>query len=234
MKKILFLVLFGMLSQHSPAMTYSEEEVVCPIGGEKFIFQGAGSGTSFGRMLDFKPYGPIAAPWPIAKCPGNGFVIYPEFTDEQIKQLEPYVLSEDYQKIQTVESTHYLLYKLFEKLNYSKDLQISALLSATWQVQEESYQRYAQELLTLLTPSQRTKIEDPYNALIRIELNRRLGNFAQAQQEIKKIEQHKLDQDEQGTFIREYIKQQKVLINAKNTESAEFKKQAQSSISYVE
>jgi|GEM_PF-3421943 len=34
----------------------------CPIDGKEFEFCGQGSGTSFGQMLDMRPYGPIISP----------------------------------------------------------------------------------------------------------------------------------------------------------------------------
>lgn len=223
MKKIITILLF-IISCQTIAMTTREEEIICPIGGEHFIFYGMGSGTAFGRMLDFQPFGAIETPWPIAKCPNNGLIVYHKFTQEHIKKLETYVLSKTYQDLQKKESSYYLLYILMSQLSFPKEDQIRTLLSATWQVSGETYNRYATELLYLM---EKLEVEpvDPYHKLIEIELNRRIGNFSIANLKIEKFKQNYFKSIEKKDldYFKKYLRQQQKLIRNKNSNMSEFK-----------
>lgn len=60
-----------------------------PIGGESFKVTIGSSGTMFDRSLDLKPIGLIAAPWSLAKCPSNGFVMHQQkFSDDELALKE--------------------------------------------------------------------------------------------------------------------------------------------------
>ena len=58
------------------ASTFKEVHKTCPLCKTEFDTMVAMSGTQFGRRLDLKPLGPIAAPWPIPVCPKCKFVLY--------------------------------------------------------------------------------------------------------------------------------------------------------------
>src|SRR5690606_5477690 len=88
------LPLLFLLTGMAHAMTVMDVDFTCPVGGEEFSTRMAGSGTAFGRNLDRRPFGPTPSPWPLAKCPGNGFVLYQrEFSDAEIRKLTPLVES---------------------------------------------------------------------------------------------------------------------------------------------
>jgi hypothetical protein len=204
------------------AMTFSEVEVTCPLGGEVFTATLARSGTKFGTFLDFRPFGPIASPTPLAKCPANGFVIYKEeFTDDELRQLTPYVESEDYQSLQKKQTNYYLAAELQSCLKETSKQQIArTLLQATWEVEtREQYLSYANEALFAfkhaLTEDYAKKNEWLTDQLIAGELERRLGQFAEAKKRFLMLSER--EKVSSGT-VHNMIQLQLQLIEAEDSE----------------
>ena len=136
----------GMVS----AATYTKKEFICPLDGSVFEATMAVSGTSFEQQLDLKPFGPMPAPWPLARCPSNGFVIYKEeFSADEIDRLKRYVLSPAYQALREDNSDYYLAAQLLQFMDADADEVAWSLLQATWEVEADAtrYRRYAQEAL---------------------------------------------------------------------------------------
>jgi hypothetical protein len=161
----------------------------CPIGGEVFTSSEAMSGTSVGRYLDFRLHGLIVSPWPLPKCPGNGFVIYKGgFSPQEIAKLTPLVKSAEYQNLQHTESNYYLAAYLRRKLGASRADVAFTLLEATWETYDDPrYPRYAAETLAAMekliadhAPSS-SPDQDLQRQMIAGELERRLGRFEPAQ-----------------------------------------------------
>lgn len=148
-EKAAVVLLLIVVSPFANARIVMESEIACPIGGERFKTTIALSGTQFGQNLDRRPFGAIAAPWPLAKCP-NGFVIYKEkFADSELKRLKSYVLSKDYQALKTSETNYYLAARLMRQLDVPIEALADALLKATWEAEQDSrYRRYATEALS--------------------------------------------------------------------------------------
>ena len=136
-----------LLAQPAYAHTVRDVDFVCPLDGEEFTQRISASGTSYGRMLDLKPYGPIAAPWSLPVCPTSGFVMYrPRFSAEEVGKLKPYVDSYEYWSMRRTETTYYLAAKLQEVLGEPDETLAFTLLQATWQAESrEQYERYARE-----------------------------------------------------------------------------------------
>jgi hypothetical protein len=133
------------------AHTFYRAELVCPIGGEHFSQTLDGSGTSFGMMLDFMPYGPTPAPWTLPECPGNGFVMYKrEFTAAEIERLTPYVSGTPYQAMRA-ETSYYRAAQLMRHMESPPATIAGLLLQATWQADGERYGRYAAQALAAIT-----------------------------------------------------------------------------------
>ncbi|MGY3266776.1 hypothetical protein [Lysobacter sp. HA35] len=181
---LLATMALALLSNSAPAMTLMPVQLKCPIGGEAFTATLAMSGTQFGQNLDRRPVGAIASPWPMARCPKNGFVLFKQdFTPAEIKTLQPFVLSPDYQALQKSESNYFLASRLMEKLGAPQNEIASALLRATWEVEKDPrYPRYAQAALDsidvlLLRDSSMSKDERASYQQIAGELERRLGRF---------------------------------------------------------
>jgi hypothetical protein len=168
------------------ASTISEEEFICPYDGIKFTAVLQASGSSWGKMLDFRPYGAIEAPWPIASCPTNGFVFLKSHYDEaELERLKPLVLSADYQALKQ-EATYYRAAWLKARTGAPSIEVFWTLLQATWQAsgEPEKYRRYATELLQRLPPDIAQEADADRKIaleLIRIELLRRTGRFAETE-----------------------------------------------------
>jgi len=165
------------------ALTFSEGHFECPIGGEKFSQRMASSGTQFGAMLDLKPIGPIAAPWTLAECPGNGFILFKgEFSAAELERLAPYVASPAYQALRA-ETTWYRAAQLRRVIDAPGIEVAYTLLNASWQASSEQYPRYAREALTEFEAAMRAP-DAPHEGaawatseMLAGELERRLGNF---------------------------------------------------------
>jgi hypothetical protein len=170
------------------ASTIERVEVTCPLDGSKFKTIMAMSGTSFGQQLDLKPIGPIISPWPLARCPSNGFVIYKEkFSPKEIARLKKYVASSTYRALHKGNTDYYLAANLMEFMGDNTEAVAFALLQATWEVETEPkrYNLYAKEALAkykqILTNPPTDKKKWVTTHLVAGELERRLGQFEEAQ-----------------------------------------------------
>jgi Uncharacterized protein conserved in bacteria (DUF2225) len=151
-KIFLRLVLIGYIICVPPAakaLTYLPTEYVCPIDGEKFRTTMAVSGTRLGQYLDLRPYGSIASPWPLAKCPTSGFVIYKEeYSQVELSRLREYVASEDYKLRTNTDTNYYLSAKLRANLGESPAQLAFVFLQATWEARSiVQYEKYALDAL---------------------------------------------------------------------------------------
>ena len=145
--RVLVVLLCGLTATAALASTYHEVDVTCPIDGQVFKTREAKSGTKLGNYLDMKPYGPMPAPWPIARCPGNGFVIYrPVFSSEELQRFRAYVATDEYRALLRPHSNYYLAARL-QIHNGEPPRQVAyTLLKASWEAEgTELYPRYARE-----------------------------------------------------------------------------------------
>ena len=195
---------------HVQASTIREEALTCPIGCEPITATMAGSGTSFGTQLDFKPIGPIVAPWPLAKCPSNGFVIFKDdFSDAELEKLTQYVASEEYQTLQKQHSNYYLAAQLTKWLGEDDGEFSALLLQATWEVEDdnERYTRYATETIAAYeAAAQKIKSDERAWELIVGELERRTGQFVQAEKRFVSLSKHPFKQKWQNNVVAYQLK----------------------------
>jgi hypothetical protein len=160
------------------AHTTIEQEFVCPLGGESFKQTMAGSGFQVGVMLDFKPYGPVAAPWPLPVCPGNGFVIYKrDFSPDDLEKLKSLIGTPQY----PLDSPpHYRAYLMMKHLDQPARQQFGMLLRATWRSygQDSLYAKEALGLVASMLQDPSLEVKERLNlTLLKGELQRRLGLF---------------------------------------------------------
>jgi hypothetical protein len=220
-----------MLSTISSALTYYEQEYVCPIGNETFSTMVMGSSTTFGYRLDLKPMGPVAAPSPLAVCPSNGFVIYKaetDFSDEEIANLTKFVLSKEYQELRANNTDYYLLAKIFEHQKKSNDYIAYAYLRASWQAEgSDNYKKYLdlaiQSYYKVIRDLVRDK--DTYASskkefitfeLLIVELKRLMGNFKDAKNNLTEVEIMLMD-DKLFDHFKGTIELENQLIKAKDS-----------------
>lgn len=164
------------------AHTTSVQEFACPLGGESFKQTMAASGFQAGVMLDFKPYGQIASPWPLPVCPTNGFVIYKrDFLPEEIENLKSLIGTPQY----PLDSPpHYRAYLMMKHLQQPAKGQFGMLLRATWRSYGPNNQ-YAHEALALVSSLLQDKNLEARErlsfTLLKGEFQRRLGLFADSE-----------------------------------------------------
>ena len=211
----MFLMLFPL-----PGLSHTAREMdfVCPIGGEKFKAVMAMPGTSHGRYLDLKPWGPIAAPWPMAKCPGNGFVLYQsKFTDDELNSLREFVASSSYRQAKDVHTPYYLSAMLQKHLGASAERMASTLLQATWEAGPAHYPQYADEALAAFNAFlEKASVGGQgwvNGQLVAGELERRLGRFDEADRRFSML--HAMP--DLDARIRAIVEFQRELIAAKNS-----------------
>jgi len=206
---------FAAASTH--AMTVHEVDVTCPIGGGKFTTRMVGSGTAFGQYLDRRRFGATVSPWPLAKCPANGFVIYKDdFTATEIAQLGPIVASPEYRELQARETDHYLAAYLQRRLGAAPLAVFPFLLAATWEATgDERYDRYATEALAALEQVMAkpdATFEDARgHAQLAAELERRLGRFDAAHRRLST-----LLPAVRGTGLEPLVRQELRLVDARD------------------
>ena len=179
------------------AATVFEQSFTCPVGGETFKQSMAGSGTSFGQFFDLKPYGAIAAPWPLAVCPGNGFVIFKrDYSDAEIAQLTRVVEGDAYRALVAAGDTaYYRAAVLMAAIDIPVSARADTLLKATWQADGERYARYAAEALGAFEQQcaesrkegAKPSIEGVQCGMLVGELQRRLGRFDAARATFKAV-----------------------------------------------
>lgn len=185
MRGILLAVAIFSVSPAALAIKVLPIHYVCPIGGERFTEMSAVSGMQTGMQSDFRPTGAIVAPWPMAECPGNGFVIYKDanaFTASEKRKLATYVAGEEYRSLVLAqESTYWRAAMLARRAGEPASTLAWMHVNATWQVGRDAqrYARYARAALQALA-----EVDDPRGAeeraLLTVELLRRLGRFPEA------------------------------------------------------
>ena len=184
-KSGLFLLFNTLIAFAINAHTVSETTFTCPVGGQSFKQVRASSGTSYGAMLDFKPYGPIAAPSPLPVCPENGFVIYKQkFDESEIEQLKPLLQDATFQK----ESPYYRAYLMMKKLNAPIKEQFYVLHRATWR-DGDRYRNEALSTVKIVLEDSGLSAKERINLnLLKGEFERRLGDFEQSLKTFQSLE----------------------------------------------
>jgi hypothetical protein len=159
---------------------------VCPIDGKTFTYMAQEAKPSSRLYLDMKRADSFY-PWPHAKCPGNGFVIYKgDLSSGEIEKLRPFVLSEEYRALSEAHTTHYLEAVLRKRLGEPAYDVAWALVQATWEAASDPdrYRRYAEEALaTYDSIPMETLTNIRFRNMKRMmsgELARRLGKFDSA------------------------------------------------------
>lgn len=184
------LVALPFVPQAASADTYSDVEMVCPYDGTKFTFHAEDSGTQMDMGLDFMPMGAIAAPWPIASCPTNGFVFLQEkYTPEELEQLRPLILSAEFQALKD-ETPYFRAAWIRERTGAPRKDVVFTLLQATWEARDTPrYKVYAEKLLKRLPDDigAAEKEEQFSLEMVMGELLRRLGRFEEARDYFAKI-----------------------------------------------
>lgn len=122
----------------------------CPIGGERFAFTTTASYSTWGARPDGKPFGSWEFPLELPDCPGNGLVVYDEFSEADLARLRPLVASEEYRALRRRgDTTYYRAYWLMRRMGAPAPNTLWMLVQASWQVDgnPEMRRRYLEELV---------------------------------------------------------------------------------------
>ena len=170
------------------ALTFSDEEITCPLDGTKFEFSGVASFTQRGYRLDWKPFGALRAPMPLPVCPTNGFVMYKrKYTEQEVVSLRRIVTSDAYQQARRRHTDYYMVAFIQERMGADVSEIAYSYLKAGWEVERRDptlMNHYFRLCLKKLDEFLDDKImydEDWWEShLLAANLERRLGEFEAA------------------------------------------------------
>lgn len=132
-----FALIVSLASMPVVAGTPYEEDMVCPIGGEKFKHTSTGSYSTFGARPDGKPYGSWIFPMPIPVCPSNLLPIYDKFTPEKIAKLEPLVRSAEYRAMASANKPYFNAAWLMERSGEKAQTVAWMIVKASWEADDQ-------------------------------------------------------------------------------------------------
>ena len=190
---------FGLIvlcfSLNSIATTFTTQERICPIGGERFTEEVIMSYSIFSRRLDLKPEGTYGtAPVPLVVCP-NGFVDFKDkYSEAEIISFTSLVNSPSYQNSRSGNTDYYLFAKILEHAGASK-LRIGwTYLEASWEAENKRRHKKYVRYLNLAIDNFNAAVETgdrevgfTYRLLL-VELNRLKGDFESAKLKLKELE----------------------------------------------
>jgi len=217
-------ILFGLVlligNTSANALVIRATPMICPIDGEKFEAYLSLSYTIAGRYLDLKPYGAVAAPQPVAKCPTSGFLIWKDnFSEEELARLSDFLQTETWRKLKEHHTDYYLIAKLQEHVDYSPSHVRFTLLQATWEAKSQyQYRLYATEALkayeSALTEQYTESVRRLTDQFVAGELERRLRRFGHAQIRFTSLEN---DSDVEPSRFQAILNLQLKLIHSKDS-----------------
>jgi len=126
------------------------QQMTCPIGGERFSFSSTASYSTWGARPDGKPFGSWEFPLELPVCPGNGLVVYAEFSDAEKARLRPLIATDDYRALgRNGETSYYRAYWLMKRTDAPAPNTLWMLVQASWQAEgePERRRRYLEELV---------------------------------------------------------------------------------------
>ncbi len=175
----------------------SREEMVCPIGGQSFVYMGYAVYSTYGQRLDGKPFGSTEFPLRIPVCP-NGFVVYrSDLSEAEVAALARYIETPEFAAM-AERSTYYRASRLARAAGDPAALQAWLMLSASWQVDTDAarFAEYQGEFLALaeqaLAQLPRTSPEWWALHFRAANAERQLGRFDAASARLSGLPMHEL------------------------------------------
>lgn len=146
------------LSCTTAATTWVEVEHTCPIGGEEFTALEVASNSYFGSRPDGKPYSPLPVT-PIPECPGNGLLLFDEFSQAELNLLESAITSQEFAALRAVDTPRYRTAWLMERIGEADTDIAYQRLVAIWEADGNTDLkiRYQAEFVTFATGIPRTE-----------------------------------------------------------------------------
>jgi hypothetical protein len=169
----------------------------CPVGGKSFTHMTTGSYSIWGYRPDGKPYGSWDFPMQLPKCPGNGLVIFDDFSKDDVKRLESLVDSAEYRAIRDKETNYYLAAWLMERLGRPAINTAWVMVQASWQADDrpELKRRYQAEYVDRIRKLERSDDGTDWLLMQARAVNglRELGRFDEAKALLASLDLTPLD-----------------------------------------
>jgi len=180
---IIAVVLCTLAALAAQATTPFEREIECPVGGERFSFTDTMSSSSFGQRPDGRPYSNWHYPLPV--CPGNGLVMYREFTADDLARLPAILQSPEFAELRAIEQPYYTASFIERSLSPGSVRATWLPLQASWRVDHDAAlkTRFQREFVAAAQAAE----FDPANeesAALRLRMAnalRELGRFDEAE-----------------------------------------------------
>lgn len=172
-----------------------ERQIDCAVGGERFSFTDTMSSSSFGARPDGKPYSNWHFPLPV--CPGNGLVMYRDFTAEELTRLPTILRSPAFAAARALNRPYYTAAFIERSLLPRSLMATWLLLQASWYADDDQAlkTRFQQEFVSA---AQATALEpDNERFVLRLRLAnalRELGRFDEARASFATISTASVDQ----------------------------------------
>ncbi len=181
-RKLRSLLLFAAFA--ASAHTLRVEKFTCPNDGTQFEATMDASGTSWGRRLDLKPEGAIAAPSRVPVCPVCHLPLINGLRKEEVEKLRPLLASAEYQQDAKDHPSYFLVAAVLESLGKPPATVGYAYLQASWQCdgKPELYREALERTLPRIEQSNK-----PDFRFLRGELLRQLERFDEATQHFRSL-----------------------------------------------
>lgn len=196
MRVAILVVALGILAgTQAEATTPFVRQIECPVGGETFAFTDTASSSSWGQRPDGKPYSNWDYPLPV--CPGNGLVVYREFSEAERARLPDILQSPQFAEIRAMGQPYYAASFIERALAPESSMATWLLLQASWRVDADPLlkARFLQEFILAaqaepLDPANRESV------VLRLRMAnalRELGRFDEAETAFASIATVSLD-----------------------------------------
>lgn len=178
------LLLGGVLCANAYGAEY-QETFTCPLTGVSFDYDVAYHAQADGFMLDMQPYGKQFKYRTLPECPNSAFVMYKDhFSKKEVRRLRPLVKQAQFAQ----QPQAYRVYRMMQTAGEPLIRQVWALQQATW-VGKPAYKAELVRLLnrylaqTHIRPRSRLM-----HLLLKVEMQRRLGQFQAAQTTMQAVD----------------------------------------------
>jgi len=131
-KSVGFIYVATFLPMVAIAGSPIDDEVTCPVGGEKFVITGTTSCSTMGRMLSLQPITSCDFVTRLPICPKNKLPMYRDFNDDEVKTITAFMKTKAYKDALT-ESPYFRAYLLSKEIENSESQESFFLIqNALW------------------------------------------------------------------------------------------------------
>ena len=209
------------------AQARTKTVITCPIGGATFEYAPGPAVVTRGERPDGKPYG-LSGSTPLPECPGNGLVLYKDYSAAEVAKLEPLIASDAYRALLKGDTQYYRAYWLMKEMGLPPESYLWALLQASWEAdgKPELRQRYLTELAEASgkVPPRPANLNWIGMEGRAINALRELGRFDEALARLARLPVENLETDANAGRRRwgTYLRQLRMLIERRDSSAEAF------------